>query len=84
MSTTPIATSKMGFATKYGNAMSPKPQSKGTTACCFLPYMKKPSPTEPNRMPHRSADVLNAISFVARAAARSGHEAPANVGGNRL
>ena len=37
MSATPIATNRMVLETKYGNTMSAKPQTKGTTALCFLP-----------------------------------------------
>ena len=65
MSATPIATRRMVLETRYGNAMSTKPQTRGTTAFCFLPYTKKLSPAEPKRRPQRSDDVLNAVSLVA-------------------
>jgi hypothetical protein len=59
MSTTPIATSKMLFETKYGKTISVNPQSSGTTARCFRPYMTNPNPIDPNSNPQRSEDVFN-------------------------
>ena len=64
MSATPMATRRRRFETTYGNTMSTTPQTRGTTAYCFLPYIKKPSPMEPKRKPQRSDDVLNAVSLV--------------------
>src|SRR5262245_11453431 len=64
MKATPIATSRKRFETKYGMVMSPTPQTNGTTACCFLPYQKKPNPTEPNTTPHKSAAMLTVVSRV--------------------
>lgn len=55
----PIATSRRVFATKYGNIMRASPQTSGTTARCFLPYRKKPSPIEPKSRPQRSHDSFN-------------------------
>lgn len=65
MSATPMETSKMALAMKYGKIMRTSPQTSGTTAACFLPYMKKPSPTEPKSMPQRSNDALIAVLNVA-------------------
>ena len=45
--------------------MRTSPQTIGTIAFCFLPYMKKPSPIEPKITPQNSHDVLNAVSLVA-------------------
>ena len=59
-----MATSKMVLETKYGNTMSANPQAKGTSAPCFFPYPKKPSPTAPNTNPHNSEDALNGWSRV--------------------
>ena len=39
---------------KYGNTMSTRPQTNGTTAFCFLPYMKKPRPMEPKSSPQET------------------------------
>lgn len=50
---------------KYGTIMRTSPQISGTTAFCFLPYMKKPRPAEPKSNPQSSNDVLNAVSHVA-------------------
>jgi hypothetical protein len=49
--------------TKYGNAMRANPQSSGTTALCFLPYIKKPSPTDPKSTAQRSDDVFTEFSM---------------------
>lgn len=65
MSATPIATRRMVLEMKYGKIMRTSPQTSGTTAFCFLPYMKKPIPTEPKSKSQRSNDVLNAVSHVA-------------------
>lgn len=45
--------------TKYGKIMRASPQTRGTTARCFLPYTKKPSPHEPYSKPQRSHDSFN-------------------------
>jgi hypothetical protein len=36
---------------KYGTTISASPARKGTMVRCFLPWMKNPNPTEPNRTP---------------------------------
>lgn len=59
MSAPPIATRRIVLETKYGKNIRASPQKSGTTAFCFLPYMKKPSPIEPNSKPHRSQDSFN-------------------------
>ena len=59
MSVVPIATRKMVLEIKYGKIMSANPQTIGTTAFCFLPYTKNPSPIEPNSNPQRSQDSFN-------------------------
>jgi hypothetical protein len=58
MKVTPRVISRRRFETTYGRVISPKPQTNGTTACCFLPYRKKPNPIEPNTRLHSSAAVL--------------------------
>lgn len=65
MSATPTATRRVVLEMKYGKIMRTSPQTRGMTALCFLPYMKKPSPTEPKSKPQRSNDALNAISHLA-------------------
>ena len=65
MSATPIATRRMVLGMKYGKTIRASPQTSGTTAFCFLPYTKKPSPTEPKSKPQRSNDVLIAVLHVA-------------------
>jgi hypothetical protein len=51
--------------TKYGKTMSASPQSNGAAAFCFLPYKKKPNPTDPNSKPQRSDEVFIAASRIA-------------------
>ena len=63
MSTNPIETRRIILETKYGKAMRATPQISGTIALCFLPYMKKPSPTEPKSTAQRSNEVFNEISM---------------------
>jgi len=65
MSATPIVTRTKVLEIKYGNTMSVKPQTSGTIALCFLPYTKKPNPTEPNNNPQSSHDSFNAAAPVA-------------------
>jgi len=60
-----MATRKTVSETKYGKTMSTSPQTSGTAAFCFLPYKKKPNPTEPNSKLQRSKDVFNAASPLA-------------------
>jgi len=62
MSATPIVARRMVLEMKYGKIMRVSPQTSGTTAFCFLPYMKKPSPTEPKSKPQRNDGVLNAAT----------------------
>jgi hypothetical protein len=62
MRATPIATRIRVLEIKYGKIMSVIPQTNGTTAFCFLPYTKNPSPTEPNSKPQRSHDSFNSAS----------------------
>lgn len=62
MSIAPIATRTMVLEIKYGKIMSVNPQTSGTTAFCFLPYTKNPSPNEPNNKPQRSHDSFNSAS----------------------
>lgn len=45
------------FDTKYGKIMRASPQSSGMIAPCFLPYTKKPSPTDPKTMLQSNDDV---------------------------
>ena len=47
----PIASIGSVPETKYGNAISDRPQTSGTMAFCFLPYQKKPKPIEPKIRP---------------------------------
>jgi hypothetical protein len=42
--------------TKYGKIIRARPQTRGTTRLCFLPYIKNPSPIDPNNKPHRSEE----------------------------
>ena len=44
--------------------MRASPHTSGTAALCFLPYKKKPNPTEPNSKLHRSKEIF--ISSSAR------------------
>jgi hypothetical protein len=39
--------------------MSASPQSNGTTARCFRPYMRNPKPIDPNNNPQKSDAVFN-------------------------
>ena len=64
MSAIPIATRRIVLEMKYGKIMRASPQIRGTTAFCLLPYMKKPSPTEPKIKSQKIHDVLNAISHI--------------------
>ena len=41
--------------------MRARPQARGTTALCLVPYTKKPSPIEPNSKLQRSEDSLNEL-----------------------
>jgi len=50
------------FATKYGKIISVTPQTSGTTAFCFLPYMKYANPKAPNSKPQRSHHSFNLTS----------------------
>lgn len=72
ISAPPIATRRIVLETKYGKNIRVSPQRMGTTAFCFLPYMKKPSPIEPNSKPHRSQDSFNVMPR-ARSWAKLGH-----------
>ena len=65
MSAIPTATRRMVLEMKYGKTMRASPQISETTAFCFLPYTKKPRPTEPKSKPQRSDDVLTAVSYMA-------------------
>jgi hypothetical protein len=51
--------SRKVLETKYGKIIKAKPQTNGTTALCFRPYMKKPNPIEPNSKPQISNEVSN-------------------------
>lgn len=62
MSAQPIETSSRVLDTKYGKNIRARPQRSGTAIFCFLPYMRKPSPIEPNSKPHRSQDSFNVVS----------------------
>jgi hypothetical protein len=64
MSANPTTIRAIMFGMKYGKIMRASPQTSGTIAFCFLPYMKKPSPTEPNSTLQRSNDEFNAASYV--------------------
>ena len=66
MSATPTITRRTVLEIKYGNTMSTRPQTNGTTAFCFLPYMKKPRPMEPKSSPQTRDDVLKASARVGR------------------
>lgn len=79
MSATPIATRRTVLEMKYGKIMRANPQISGTTAFCFLPYMKKPSPTEPKSKPQRSQDVFNAISRMTNDYHQSRYKGPLKV-----
>ena len=50
-------TSRMVFDTKYGKIIRTTPQTRGTTVFCRLPYVKKPSPIDPNSNPQRRDEV---------------------------
>lgn len=50
------------LATKYGKIMSANPQTSGTPAFCFLPYMKYANPKAPNNKPQRSHHSFNLTS----------------------
>ena len=64
MSAHPTTTRTIIFGMKYGKTMRANPQMSGTIAFCFLPYIKKPNPTEPNSTLQRSNDEFNATSHV--------------------
>jgi len=51
------------FVTKYGNMNKAIPTKSGTTAFCFLPYMKYPRPIAPNSIPQISNDVPSILTF---------------------
>ena len=40
MSAVPMTANAIVLATKYGNIIRINPHTSGTTAFCFLPYMK--------------------------------------------
>ena len=74
MSATPTMTRRTVLEMKYGNTMSTRPQTNGTTAFCFLPYMKKPRPMEPKSSPQTKDAVLKASARVGRAPVRCHRE----------
>jgi len=62
MSTVPMMANTIVLATKYGKIMSVTPHTSGTTALCFLPYMKYANPKAPNIKPQRSHHSFNSTS----------------------